>query len=95
MKNNLYSRLREALKQSNIDSLERLYNENPGNLEIKFEYAKRVKVSDIRLSKQLIIELINNVNFKNRCSALIELGIIEFERGNNDIAREYFENLLN
>ena len=43
MNNNLYNRLQCALRSSNIYSLKSLYDENPDNLEIKFEYAKRLR----------------------------------------------------
>lgn len=50
MNNNLYSRLQCALRDSNINSIKRLYDENRDNLDIKFEYAKRIKIFDINHS---------------------------------------------
>lgn len=94
MNNNLYSRLQYALRDSNIDSLKRLYDENLDNLDIKFEYAKRLKLYDLNFSKQLLLELVNDRRFKNKYATFIQLGIIEFKRNNNDKARECFEKLL-
>ncbi len=94
MNNNLYSRLQCALRDSNVDSLKRLYDENPDNLEIKFEYAKRLKLYDLNFSKQLLLELVNDRRFKNKYAAFIQLGIIERRMGNYNISRKYFQDIL-
>lgn len=92
MDRDLYTKLKKAKSEISIYSLEELYRENPDNLIIKFEYAKRLKRINLELSIKLLLELIGT---SNENYALLELGIIEKEQSHYDKAREYFNRILN
>lgn len=91
MEKELYDNFITAKRSSNIIEIKKLYDSNPNNLIIKFEYAKLLKKIDLDLAKKILKELIgtSNENF-----ALLELGSIERGIGNYNMSHSYFERIL-
>lgn len=92
MEREIYNRFMTAKRNGNIIEMKKIYDINPNDLLIKFEYAKLLRKVDVNAAKKLLKELIGspNENF-----ALLELGSIERSLGNYNMSYSYFQRIIN
>ena len=93
MDNYIYKLFQEAKKSRDLFQMKKLYEENPGDTIICFEYAKMLaKNKNYNEAREIFLSLLKT---RNKTYAMLELGRLEFSQGNIDKARDYFQGLLN
>lgn len=93
MKQETYSQFEFAKKKKNLKILNDLYEQNPKDIFIKFEYARLlVERGFIEEGKELLLELLYT---DNEDYALLELGKIYYAQNNIKEARKIFTKLVN
>ena len=92
MKSYMRSMLHEAIKNGNVDTVKALYNGNPNDYEIKFEYARLlIDTGDVNQGKKMLLELLDT---RNRNYALLELGKLAVQEKNINIAKKCFNEII-
>ncbi len=93
MDNKTYEIFQEAKKRQDLYQMKKLYENNPNDKIICFEYAKLLsKKKKNNEARPIFLSLLNS---QNRTYAMLELGKLEKSEGNIGEARNYFESLLN
>lgn len=91
MNNQVYSIFQNAKKRRDLVTMEKLYISNNTDKYIKYEYAKLLNLYGRKNEAKI---LFSELASEDNCFAKFELGKIEFDLGNIDLARKIFHELL-